>query len=177
MKDGALKYSFTETEVKKLLSSIVILVDTREQENKHIIDYFDTKKIPHEEKKLDYGDYSAYLPKNEEFGIYRDLYLPAAIERKNSVDELVSTIKDRTRFENELIRAQRFPFLILVEDADGYEKIIKGDYRSEYAARSLLASLKAFEARYGFSTVFVAPRAAGNFIYHHLYYMIRNVLI
>jgi ERCC4-type nuclease len=172
-----MKYKYTEKEIKAMLASIVILVDSREQQNKHIIDYFESKKIQYKEKKLDYGDYSAYLPKNEEVGIYRDLYIPAAIERKNSVDELVSTIKERTRFENELMRAQRFPFLILVEDSNGYEKIIKGEYRSEYQARSLLGSLKAFEARYGFQTVFVAPHTAGNYIYHHFYYSIRNALI
>src|SRR4051794_40609892 len=97
-----LKYKYTETEKKVLLSSIVILIDSREQENKHIIEYLMSKQIPFKEKKLDYGDYSAYLPKNEDLGIIRDLYVPAAIERKNSVDELVSTIKERTRFENEL---------------------------------------------------------------------------
>jgi ERCC4-type nuclease len=173
----SLSWKFTEKEIKVLLSSIVMVVDSREQENKHIIDYFISKKIPYVEKKLDYGDYSAYLPKNEELGIYRDLYIPASIERKNSVDELVSTIKERTRFENELIRAQQFPFLILVEDPNGYEKIVKGEYRSEYQARSLLGSLKAFEARYGFQTVFVAPITVGNYIYHHLYYYIRNALV
>ncbi|MGG1677330.1 ERCC4 domain-containing protein [Neobacillus sp. NRS-1170] len=176
MKDGTIKYKFTETEVKKLLSSIVILVDSREQENKHIIDYFKSKRIPYEEKKLDYGDYAAYLPKIEELGIQRNLYFMAAIERKNSVDELAATIKDRNRFENELIRAQRFPFLILVEDADGYQNLIKGNYRSGYNSRALVGSLKAFEARYGFQTVFVAPNTAGNYIYFHFYYMIRNVL-
>ncbi|PAE31671.1 ERCC4 domain-containing protein [Bacillus sp. 7884-1] len=177
VKDVAMKYKYTETEIKTLLSSIVILVDSREQQNKHIIDYLESKKIPYKERKLDYGDYSAYLPKHEKVGIYRDLFIPAAIERKNSVDELVSTIKERTRFENELIRAQQFPFLVLVEDSNGYEKIIKGDYRSEYQARSLLGSLKAFEARYGFQTVFVAPHTSGNYIYHHFYYTIRNALI
>jgi ERCC4-type nuclease len=176
LKDMAMKYKYSDKEMKELLSSIVILVDSREQENKHIIDYFDSKKKPYEEKKLDYGDYSAYLPINEELGIHRNLFFSAAIERKNSVDELASTIKDRTRFENELIRAQRFPFLLLVEDPNGYENIIKGNYRSEYQARALLGSLKAFEARYGFQTVFVAPHTAGNYIYHHFYYSIRNSL-
>ncbi|CRK83426.1 ERCC4 domain-containing protein [Neobacillus massiliamazoniensis] len=177
MKDVTVKYKYTETEIKTLLSSIVMLIDTREQENKHIIDYFESKKIPFESKKLDYGDYSAYLPKNEELGIHRNLFFPATIERKNSVEELAATIKERTRFENELIRAQRFPFLLLVEDPNGYENIIKGNYRSKYQARALLGSLKAFEARYGFQTVFVAPLTSGNYIYHHFYYTIRNALI
>lgn len=56
-----------------------MLIDTREQENKHIIDYFESKNSPYEMKKLDYGDYSAYLPKNEELCIHRNLYFPAAM--------------------------------------------------------------------------------------------------
>ena len=102
----SIKYSFTDKEIKELLSGLVILVDTREQRNSHILKYFDSHKIPHKKRKLDYGDYSAYLPRNEELGIQRDIFLTAAIERKNSVDELAATIKERTRFENELIRAQ-----------------------------------------------------------------------
>lgn len=58
-------------------------------------------------------------------GITRDIYLSAGVERKNSVDELVQSIKDRTRFENELIRAAQHPFVLLVEDLQGYHKILK----------------------------------------------------
>ena len=31
-------------DIKKLLKHIVIIVDTREQQNKHILDYFDKEK-------------------------------------------------------------------------------------------------------------------------------------
>ena len=51
------------------------------------------------------------------------MYLNAAIERKNGVDELVQSIKDRSRFENELIRASRHPFTLLVEDLEGIKNI------------------------------------------------------
>lgn len=108
----SIKYSFTDKEIKELLSGLVILVDIREQRNNHILKYLDSHKIPHKKRKLDYGDYSACLPKKEELGIQRDIYLTAAIERKNSVDELAATIKERTRFENELIRAQNSPFVL-----------------------------------------------------------------
>jgi len=154
----------------------MILIDTRERENKHITSYFDKKGISYKSKKLDYGDYAAYLPVNKALGILRGIYFPAAIERKNSVDELASTIKERTRFENELIRAQHSPFVLIIEDESGYEKIIKGDYKSQYNSKALLGSLKSFEARYGFQTVFIAPNTAGNYIYYHLYYMVRDTL-
>ena len=171
-----IKYSFSENEVKELLSSLIILVDTREKQNIHIIKYFDSYKIPYEQKKLDYGDYSAYLPKNESLGIHRNAYLTAAIERKNSVDELAATIKERTRFENELIRAKDSPFVLMVEDLTGYEKILQGQYRSQYTPKALLGSLKSFETRYRFNTVFISPQTAGNYLYYHFYYMFRNML-
>lgn len=171
------KYAYTDNEVKELLSTIVVLVDTREKRNEHITDYFDAKGIKYERKKLDHGDYGAYLPENMELGIMRDTFFPIAIERKNSVDELAQTIKKRTRFENELIRAQRSKFMLLIEDEHGYENIVKGNYRSNYNARSFLASIKAFESRYGFMSVFVSKVAVGNYIYHHLYYNIRESLI
>lgn len=45
------------------------------------------------------------LTANTELGIARDLYFPVMIEKKNSIDELASSFKDRTRFESEFIRA------------------------------------------------------------------------
>lgn len=170
------KYRFNDRELKELLSTIVVLIDTREQKNKHITDYFDKQNIIYKSLKQDYGDYSVMLPKNEVLGILRDMFFPVSIERKNSINELAGTIKERTRFENELIRSQKSEFVLLVEDQNGYEKIIKGDYRSEYNPKAMLASLKAFETRYNFNTVFINRIAAGNFIYHHFYYYVREFL-
>lgn len=172
-----MRVRYSNSELKELLSSMVMLIDTREQVNQHITSYFRTQGVSFRDKKLDYGDYSAYLPANPKLGIQRHLYLNASIERKNSVDELAQSIKDRTRFENELIRAKGSPFLLMVEDVNGYEKIIRGEYRSQYQPKALLASLKAFEARYGFQTVFVSQQTAGNYIYWHFYYLLRNLLI
>jgi len=171
-----LHYQYTEKELKTLLSSMVILIDTREQQNDHVLSYLEKKKIRIMSKKVDTGDYSAIIPKNEELGIMRDVYIPAAIERKNSIDELAASIKDRSRFENELIRSQNVRFSIMVEDPNGYENIITGNYQSQYEPKSLLASLKSFEARYNFAAVFIPKKAAGNYIYHHLYYNARNIL-
>ncbi|UED76082.1 ERCC4 domain-containing protein [Brevibacillus sp. DP1.3A] len=171
-----LHFRFAENEIKALLDTMVMIVDTREQKNRHILEYFDKKKVPYMHRGLKTGDYTAMLPKNDELGIPRDLFLPGLIERKNSVNELVESIKDRTRFENELIRGARQPFTMIVEDADGYEKILKGDYISKYTPQALLGSLKTFEARYGFTTVFLSPQFSGNYIYHHFYYMAREAM-
>lgn len=169
-------YRYTDKELKEILSTLTILVDSREQENQHVIKYFESKKIPFNVQKVDTGDYSALIPKINEYGITRDLFLPVVIERKNSVDELSGSIKDRSRFENELIRSQKLNFTLVVEDPNGYENIIKGKYRSQYDPKALLGSLKTFESRYNFTTVFIPKMAIGNYIYHHFYYQARNML-
>ncbi|EJR65643.1 ERCC4 domain-containing protein [Bacillus cereus] len=113
---------------------------------------------------------------NLEMGLTRDIYLTADVERKNGIDELLESIKDRTRFENELIRASKHPFVLIVEDVEGYQKILNGTYRSKYEPKSLLGSLKTFEVRYRFSAVFINPMTTGNYIYHHFLYMARELL-
>lgn len=170
-----LNYRFTDKELKNILSQLHVVVDTREKRNEHILAYFQQKKIPFRIETKKTGDYSALIPKFEEFGILRDIYLPGSIERKNSINELVESVKDRTRFENELIRSTKNPFVLMVEDGNGYERMIRGQYRSSYNAKSLLASLKTFESRYDFNTVFVNEKASGNFIYHTMYYQAREL--
>lgn len=173
-----IRYHYTETEMKKLLDTLTITVDTREKKNLHVMEYLRNKDIPIKVKTMKTGDYSALIPKNEELGITRDIYLNDCVERKNGIDELIGNLsKDkRTAFENELVRSSHYPFVLLVEDEKGYEKILRGDYISRYDPQALLGSIKTFEARYGFSTVFIDPKYTGNYIYHHLYYAAREYL-
>lgn len=172
----AIHYRYSETELKTILDTLEIIVDTREQKNQHVLDYFRKKKVPFKIRTMKTCDYSAMIPKNPEMGITRDIYLTAGLERKNGVDELVESIKDRTRFENELIRASKNPFVLIVEDLEGYQKILNGMYRSKYDPKALLGSLKTFEVRYNFSTVFISANTTGNYIYHHFLYMARELL-
>ena len=172
-------YKFTETELKKLYDeNMTIIIDSREQENQHIMKYFDKVKVKYITKKLDAGDYSVKLTANPELGIFRDIYFPVTIEKKNSVDELASSFKDRTRFESEFIRARGCgtKTILLVEDGNGYENILKGNYRSEYGAKALLASLKSWEQRYDFGTNFIDKKYTGNFIYYTLRYYLYEFL-
>lgn len=171
-------YHYTDTELNKILKTMTIVVDTREQVNGHILEYLRSKDVPIKLKKLDTGDYTAMLPKNEELGIMRDIYLNSRVERKASINEVVGNLlKDgRTRFENELIRAQNIPFTLLLEDADGYRKILNKEYRSEYDPLALLGSLNTFKARYGFEIVYLDNKFSGNFIYYHFYYQMKNYL-
>ncbi|CEG23156.1 hypothetical protein BN1080_02100 [Planococcus massiliensis] len=173
-----IRYSYTEKEMKQILDSMTIIVDTREKMNDHILQYFKAKKIPFAIKTMKTGDYSCLIPKNEDLGINRDIYLSSCLERKNGVDELIGNLsKDkRSAFENELIRASQNPFTLIVEDAEGYGKILAGVYKSQYDPKALLGSLKTFEARYDFSIVYLDPKYTGNYIYYHFLYQTREYL-
>lgn len=169
---------YTEKEQKELLKSIVVLIDTREQENKPILDFLDKKKVKHKSKKLDFGDYSFYIPKNEELDIKKDLYYDKdiVVERKGSLSELAGNLtKDRERFEKELIRKKDAKFSLLIEGGS-WEKINKADYRSQYKATSFLATLYAYMARYNISVDFTTKDLAGQFIYSTFHYYLREVL-
>lgn len=176
-------YKFKDAELKTLLKNIVIICDNREQVNQHITSYFDKKKKKYRVEKLDQGDYSCCIESNEEtkpLGVLKDWYFSndIAIERKNSVDELVQSIKDRNRFEHEFARLNMHgtKTIVLVEDANGYENILKGNYRSEYKPVSFNASLETFIARYNLNVQFIDKQLTGYKIYQTMYYHIREIL-
>ena len=50
------EYKFGLEEIKGMLKEMIVLVDSREQKNAHILDYFQRQGIPYEVEKLDYGD-------------------------------------------------------------------------------------------------------------------------
>ena len=56
------QYKFSVEEIKKLTKSMVILVDSREKKNTHILDYFRKQKIAYQVEKLEYNDYSFMIP-------------------------------------------------------------------------------------------------------------------
>lgn len=173
---GALVQTLDAKEVDLLLKMMMIKIDTREQKNEHIVEFLDSRGITWQSCKLDAGDYGAFIPATE--GITdRPLHLNAVIERKNSLDELAQTVKERNRFENELTRAKRRDtrLIIMVEDGS-YSGMIRKQYRSEYAAKALTGSLMAFEARYNVSIQHVAKADAGHYMYYWLYYQFREAL-
>lgn len=120
-----MRYKFTDKEIKELLKKIVILVDTREQENYHITSWFTKRKIPFKVQKLDYGDYSAMLPAGTFEGQLRDIYFTdeIVIERKFCIDELAMNLKDKKTNINE-IRQEIIDLLGLKY----LEKVLKSDY-------------------------------------------------
>ncbi|PEP84161.1 nuclease [Bacillus pseudomycoides] len=173
-----IRFHYTDTEINKILKTLTIVIDTRENVNDHIRDYLNQKDIPVKLQKLDTGDYGCMIPKNEELGIPRDIYLDGRVERKASIDEITGNLqKDtQTAFENELIRSKDIPFTLYVEDPRGYEKMIKGEYRSKYNPLALLGRLNTFKAKYNFEIVYLDKKFSGNWIYHHFYYQAKYYL-
>ncbi|MBN3421735.1 ERCC4 domain-containing protein [Clostridium botulinum] len=178
-----MKYRFTDAELKKLMNNMVIIVDSQEKVNLHITDYFDKKKKKYIVQKLDQGDYSAFIESNEEtksLGVSRDWYFnnDIAIERKNSVDELAESIKDRKRFESEFLRLNKYhtKVVLMIEDPLGYENILKGNYISQYTVASFIGSLESFIARYDLNIMFINKKLSGYKIYKTMFYHIREIL-
>lgn len=171
-------YKYTDTEKKKILDSITILIDSREQENAHIIGYFDSKKRPYKVMKLDFADYSFMLPKNELLNIDRDLYFDTdiLIERKSNLDELAGNLStDRARLEKEFSLMPKNKALLI--ETGSYEDLITGKYRSEYNSKAFLATLESFRIRYGLEYFLLNNQAySGMFIYYRFYYYLREGL-
>lgn len=152
-----IRYKFTDAEVKKLLKNLVILVDSREQENKHITEMFDKKKKAYKEVKLDQGDYSVMIESNEEtkpLGIDRDIWFDkdVVIERKAHIDEMAGNFKepDRSRIAKEFahLKSNGTKVYFWVEDKDFDINIRNHNYRSEYNEKALYRSIKQFISRY-----------------------------
>lgn len=184
MEGESMRYKFTDAEEKILLKNLVIICDTREQRWEHIKEHFDKKKIKYKVGTLKQGDYSCYIESNAEtkpLGVIRDWYFnnDVAIEKKNSVEELASSIKDRDRFENEFARLKMYKtkILMFVEDKDGYEKIAKGNYNSQYGKDALMGSLETFIARYDINVQFIDKKTTGYRIYKAMRYHVRELLI
>ena len=93
------QYRFSVEELKKLTKSLVVLVDSREKKNDHILSYFTKQGIAYQKTKLEYGDYSFYIPAaaaGEDIYFHRDI----VIERKASLEELSGNLaQERERFE------------------------------------------------------------------------------
>jgi len=172
------QYKYTEKQQTELLSSITIIVDTREKDNGHITEYFDNKKIKYIKKGLDKGDYSFYLPQNDELSIPRDLYFnnQIVIERKGSLEELSGNLsQQRDRFEKELA-LHKGKMYLLIENAN-YEDICNGNYKTDYNKKSYLGSLHSFAERYDLSIMFMPNNQyTGLYIWATFHYHLRNLI-
>jgi len=153
-------------EIETALEGMVVLVDTREQDTASL-----QERVRHfgkyEREKLDAGDYSAKVPLSD--GNWH--YLPVAVERKMSLDELISCYcQQRARFKREFERAKaaNIKLYLLVENGS-WESAYRGLYRSKMRAKSLIGSILAWMARYDCQLIFCRPQTSGQLIRDILY--------
>ena len=136
-----------------------ILIDTREQSPLVFT------HCPAEVATLATGDYSIQGFEDE-----------FAIERKSLDDLAVSCTHDRQRFEKELVRMRGYPFRRLlvvgtVEDVEAHR------YRSRAEPKAILASVTAFEIRYGLPVAYCPnPAAAALQVERWAFYYLRERL-
>ncbi|WP_410495054.1 ERCC4 domain-containing protein [Cellulosilyticum sp. ST5] len=104
---------------KEFIKKVTILIDTREKENKHIIDRLNDLNVKYEVRKLDFADYSFLIDD-------RDFSQSCVIERKANVDELYGNVMhDRTRIEKEFFAMSRLAnqCVLIVENCPSQKKL------------------------------------------------------
>lgn len=101
-----MKQYYTDKKYKELLSHMVILVDTREQNNKTVIDWFDKNNIKWKSRALKTGDYGLMVENCPELGFSIDTYFndELCIERKNSVSELAGNIANASKDDDRIFK-------------------------------------------------------------------------
>lgn len=153
--------------VTKVLGDMVVIVDTREQKNQHILDYFKTEGIPYVHRKLDTADYSFELPNYSELGLDEQFL----VEKKNSLDEIAGNFsKDRARFEREFERSKSHKSIHLVIENATFKKLRNQSYRSQLHPNSLMAGLMTWTIRYDCPTWFTTKEESGWLIHNILKY-------
>lgn len=171
-------YRFSVEELKKLSRGIVVLVDSREKRNAHILDYFNKQGITYRISKLEYGDYSFMIPVGTAGG---DIYFhkDICIERKASLEELSGNFtRERDRFEKEFLKAGNdgAKVYLMVEAPGGYSDIIGHKYRTNFTPAAFMASLKTWEHRFDTNVQFISPEYAGYYIVSTFQYYAREIL-
>ncbi|NFE85321.1 ERCC4-type nuclease [Clostridium botulinum] len=176
-----MQWKFNDKELKKVLDNLTIVVDTREQANQHIIDFFNKKKIPYVVEKLPFGDYSCKIPIGSFEYQGRDIYFnnDIVIERKNSIDEIAGNLKeDAARLKKELahMNMHDIKYFFFVEDKDFHENLRNGNYRSQYDPFTLMQRIKkGIEAEYNTVIVPVDKKCMGSEIYYTLQAYVYNL--
>ena len=163
-------------EIDQTLSTMTVLVDTREQKTSFSERRYAQFERPYRREKLNVGDYSAEftLPGGKVISL-KDAVV---VERKNSIDELCMCFtSQRGRFEREFMRASKsgIKVYLLVENAT-FESMYGGKYRARMNPNSLIASVLAWLSRYNCVLVFCKAEVSGRLIRDILHYEMRERL-
>lgn len=164
-----------DEQLKEILKTMCIIIDSREKLPNHITELFDDVGVKWEKKKLNSGDYCAYIPINEQLGITEKIEATIAIERKYGLQEIGANLTThRNRFKREFARKDK-DMLIMIEN-DTYDDIINHNYKNKVSTNSFLASLHSISTEYNIPFIFISADSSPIFIYKTLYYNLRNIL-
>lgn len=162
---------------KDIVDEIIVLIDSREKLPNHITKAFDNFGVKWEVKKLESGDYSAYVPKNEVLGIYEDINLEniICVERKMSAEEISNNLSNqKDRFKREFERAT-CKIIIMIENIT-YKDIATNNYKTQLTPKQFLGLLHSFCDTHEAPFIFVDKEMAALFIYNTFKYKIKNLL-
>jgi len=151
-----MKFAFhpiSDVQLKEAIKNMTVIVDTRENENHHILDYIRAKKIKYVIRKLEAGDYSLELPLNiEGMPSVVSLEKRIVIERKHSIDEIATNLgKDSERFEREMIRLKAVGTkCVLLLENFSFDRLYGevGSYRSQMPSDQIALRLNQYIVRY-----------------------------
>lgn len=159
--------------------SYKLIIDSREKEIDHITSKFLSNRISYDVRGLSIGDYR----------IQSDTYSPpVVIERKGSLDELIGNLLDKdkdnegnNRFMRELLRSSKTvpktKVILLIEDKNYYEKLLKGDYKSNVHPNAIRGMIMSLEAKYpNLSIAAIDKKYSASYIHTTLYYHLRQQL-
>lgn len=163
-------------EIRDALDSMVLLVDTREQDTPALRKRLEASGRPFERATLKSGDYSArfILPD----GSSCSLADRVVVERKMSAGEISQNFtRNRDRFirEFERLKAAGTRSHLIIENSS-WEDIAGHNYRTLFAPRAFIASLMAWQARYDVRIHFCRPETTGWLIERILYYELKEML-
>lgn len=156
-------------EIDRILKTLVILVDTREQDTERARKRYAQFGCEHERKALRFGDYSARLTGLE--GEEISLENVVSVERKMDLDELCGCFcHGRERFRREFERALTAgAHVYLLIENDSLDAAYKGAYRSRMNPRALTASILSWCIEFGIMPLFISSERSGRLIRDILY--------
>jgi len=171
-------FRFSETELKKLIKkNLMVIIDTREQENKHITDYFDKENIMYIHQKMESGDYSFFLPAIPQLEISTNRYFDKKIiiERKANLEELSNNLTHkREQFLNEFDRAKDCDKYLLIEKGS-FEDIWNQKFNTKINKKAFYSSLISLQIKYNLKINFVTKEVAGMSIYAFCYHYLKKL--
>ena len=168
---------YKDSEINKIIKSMIILVDTREKKWSHIKIYLKSNNIKYLDYKLDFGDYSFMIPQSDKLKIDEDVYFndDIAIERKANAEEISGNLtEDRDRLKREFERGNN-KIRLLIENSS-YADIYRNNYNTQLNSNSFIGSLHSLQEEYNSPFFFVDKIYSGHYIVNTFKYYIRNKL-